>query len=287
MTSRIDTTQVETVMLEAGMDAAALDEMLVYLRVNRARIEALRRTLASADERGEGDWSMPSLQPNTRLAILLSAVPGAVRSYAERGIPRDVLIDTLSDLVVRQELYQVEHGRPGLAREDADWLKFIFRLTIFKLGSLQYQIAPFRLFEWKGFAHDVAAAPLPLGTPVLDIHIRRGVDLRPQEVDRSFELSRSFFSEHFSDVRYRAYTCNSWMLYPGNQRLLPANSNILSLARRFDVYAVSADPGMALTYIYGKRYRSNADYPQRTLLQRRAIADRAALGVGCGILRVS
>lgn len=224
-------------------------------------------------------------KPHTRLMILIYKMVALKNAYEEKGLSDDVLFDTLSDVTIRQRMYLKQYGRLGLSDEDIMWLKRIYQLDIFKLGSLQFEIAHMEYLTWKGLVYfDGTSKKLPEGMPVLNVHIRRGVDFSKDAVDKSFERAEGFFTKYFPDHDFQAYTCSSWMLYSGNRAVLPPSSHILNFAGRFELIGESNRNDMPIKYIFAKRHRKAKDYPQETTLQKNALLNLKKLGVGCGVI---
>jgi hypothetical protein len=224
-------------------------------------------------------------KPHTRLMILIYKMAALLDAYEAKGFPDEVLLDTLSDVTLRQRMYLKQYGKLGLSDEDVMWLQHIYRLNIFKLGALQFEIAPMKYLTSKGLIYfDEFSKKLPEGAPVLNVHIRRGIDLSAEAVDQSFRRAERFFTKYYSEYDFVAYTCYSWLLYSGNQQLLPSSSRILAFAGRFDLIGESQANDMAIQYIYGKSYRAKKNYPRETSLQKNALKNMGNLGVGYGVI---
>lgn len=277
---------LKNILDQLDFSEAAKSEVLLYIEKHFRYISSAADKVYSNDEAAD-----PVMKMNNRTAlfVLMFKMVKLKLDYMIHGWPEKVMLDTLSDVALRQRLYFSRHGKLGLNREDRIWLKHIYKLEIFKFGALQYEITHFKKLDWKGLTYkEDVFAKLSEGTPILNLHIRRGVDFSKAAVDLSFQLAEKFFSKYFPEHQFRAYTCNSWMLCPGNEVILDGNSNILDFYRRFEIVAESPDPKMALTYIFRGRYRSKRDYPQDTKLQKSALEHLEQLGVGCGIImRVS
>ncbi|WP_346916928.1 acyltransferase domain-containing protein [Clostridium sp.] len=276
----IDT--LSELLLHLDFDEQAKVESLKYISTNYSYISKI------SDEAYLGDneeYSIKKRNRYTRLMILIYKMVKLKNIYDEKGLPEEVFYDTLSDVTLRQRLYLKEHGRLGLNDEDIMWLKHIYELNIFKLGSLQFEIAHMEYLTWKGLVYfNEALKKLPEGKPTLNVHILRGVDLSKDEIDKSFERAEIFFAKYFPKHNFVAYTCNSWLLYSGNKNILSTSSNILDFARRFEAIGESNSSDMAIQYIFGKKHREKKDYPQETSLQVNALRDFKILGVGCGII---
>lgn len=234
-----------------------------------------------------GDWNsyLLKLDPYLCLMILIYSVVDLEELYDKEGLPKIIMMDSLSDLTLRQKMYMNEHKCLGLTEEDISWLKRIYFLQIFKLKALQYE---FGIMDYQECDKDSniseISKKIPKGCPILKVHIMRGVDLTEKSVDESLAFSKVFFKTYFPDYDYKGYTCNSWMLYSENHRILSDKSNILNFSKRFEPICGTDRADMAIKYIFGKEYENTADYPQDTSLQRNALENLEHLGVGFGII---
>ena len=255
-----------------------------------ARREFFRRAAARAYtlESGAQRFAICRYAPLERLVILCVLLTDVRTQYASLRIPQDVYLDTISDIALHQRLYYETTGKLGLSMDDAQWLSHIFRMRIFKLGALQFQLAEMA-YPSDPMRYDPAfMRQLPQGTPVLQIHIQRGADLSPLRVDDALQRARAFFSRYFPAHSHaaRAFVCCSWLLYPEMRRLLPPESNILHFSKRFTIIGTSDDGAGAIRRIYGKIYRRRSEYPQDTRLQRAALGHFSMLGGACGIIPI-
>lgn len=143
--------------------------------------------------------------------------------YAQRGIPEQILLDTLADIGIwlnvwsdlKNELYLGEMG----------WLKRHLNMEVFRLGRLE--------FAFEECYCDVPMYQLKKGDPIVAVHIPADGPLTPDECDRSFALARQFFETYYPEYKYSAFTCHSWLLDPELKTLLDENSNIIQLQNRF------------------------------------------------------
>lgn len=233
-----------------------------------------------AKEAYEEDWDS-----YLRLMILIYKLVDLEKLYKLKYLPESVLLDTLSDLTLRQRLYFDNHNSLGLTEEDISWLKHIYYLNIFKLGSLQYEFGKMTYEECKenkDLSH--IEEKVPKGSCILKVHIRRGVNLSQEAVDESFKLATKFFKTHYPNYNYLAYTCYSWMLYSKNHLLLDSSSNILAFSNRFELICETKRTDMSIKYIFGREYKDISNYPKETSLQRKALDNLENLGVGLGII---
>lgn len=207
------------------------------------------------------------------LALFARFAVDAYSDYAAKGISDDVYFDTFSDLRIWSAKCYRDNGVYGI--DEYEWLQEHVRLALFRLGRLQFQ--PIAL------DHEVEACgrTFSKGQLVLNVHIPEGEPLDEHGVERSFELAKHFF-RGIPPV----FVCQSWLLYPQLNEVLPPNSNIMKFQRSFDVYKTDLTAKQAEERIFGKVCADPSLYETKTTLQHNAriylLAGRP-LGFGYGI----
>lgn len=169
------------------------------------------------------------------------------REYEKRKIAENVFINTFFDISRWQKVYARHHdGEAGL--DNVRWIRHHLTLSLFAIGSLQYQIvrSPDDVFS-------------------VNLHIPEGIDLTPQSVDSSFEEAMRFFS-----VTEMRVMCRSWLLSENLSSLLDGNSNIKAFAGRFERLGDDMESRQAEERIFGCVLDDKEAYPQRTSLQKKA-----------------
>jgi len=145
------------------------------------------------------------------------------KKAAERGIPGEVVVDTLRDIVIWTRNYTEWKGELYLG--ELNWLKLHIQFTIFRLGRLQFRMA--------GAETDIPTAGVAEGDPVLEIHVPGDGRLDIGDCLASLDKARAFFARYFPDHRYQVFTCHSWLLDDTLKAYLPKNSNILRFGNLF------------------------------------------------------
>ena len=145
--------------------------------------------------------------------------------YAERGIPEKILTDTLADVPTWTNTHSSIQNT--LYGGELSWLKRHLDFKIFRLGRLQFCMAPAE--------HDIPEANVRAGDPVLEIHIPDGGSMSPEACDDSIAQAREFFATYFPDYHYRCFTCHSWLLDTTLKDFLRPDSNILHFQSRFTI----------------------------------------------------
>lgn len=166
------------------------------------------------------------------LLSFLYMCEAAEGEYRRLGIGEEILLDTLRDIVRWTETWSGIKGE--LCLFELEWLARILRSRLFKVGRLQFYLAPAR--------EDIPSYGIRRGDQVVEIHIPPGGKLSPEAVEESMARGEQFLQTYFPDYEYRYYTCHSWLLDGKLREYLPENSNILRFADRFDrVQAVESD----------------------------------------------
>ncbi len=278
-----------------------LEPLLPHLGLNTAIEEAVThqfaknkkaiRAIAQTAYRGEGlDFPLCKCRPLTRLAAILDLLTEKYHAYKALGAADDIIWDTFQDVSLRAELYFQKTGKAGLSKDDVIWFRHLMQVNIFKIGALQYQ--PFQMIyldmetvdePYMVFSAEQKQA-LPDGAAVINCHIQKGADLRPEAVERSLKGAKAFFAEHFPQKRYQAFLCYSWLLYPPMVERLPAQSHIRQFAGRFSIIGSCPDPEQAMEFLFDGRKRNLP--PAHTFLQRIAAGRPELLGYACGILTI-
>ena len=145
--------------------------------------------------------------------------------YKKRGISRQILLDSLQDIVIWCNVWSKVKGQLYLG--ELHWLERTFRMRMYRLGRLQFCIdtADARLTQF-GFTE---------GEKYLGVHIPAGGPMDIDQCQKSFAMAREFFARYYPDMEYRWFSCFSWLLDDTLQQFLPASSNILQFAGMFRV----------------------------------------------------
>ena len=161
------------------------------------------------------------------------------KEYEKRGIPEEILLDTLYDIVRWCEVYTGLKGRLWLG--ELCWLRRHMNLKLFKLGRLQFCMAESEF--------DIPSCDVKRGDPVIEVHIPAGEKLDLSECRASLARAKKFFAEFFPEFEYKCFTCHSWLLDSALSELLPEGSNILRFRELFDV-TEEEESCAALKYVF-------------------------------------
>lgn len=189
---------------------------------NAQFIEALSTIDIPADTTLES-YDTKSEDGKRNLLTYLYLCENVLRQAQERGIPKDIVIETLKDIVIWTENYTEMKGTLFLG--ELDWLNIHMRSEMFRLGRLQFRMA-------KAY-RDIPEAGIVKGDDVMEIHIPRGSRLGMEECQKSITWAKEFFARYFPEFTYTCFTCNSWLLDDTLKEYLPENSNIIRFGDLF------------------------------------------------------
>lgn len=148
--------------------------------------------------------------------------------YAERGYPREVWHNTMLDL--KYKLIECKLIKGTVGSFVAGWFPGFFRVEMFALGRLQFELIPFR-GNYKGLDGNVK---------VIGMHIPRdGTPLDPERCNEAFMMAKEWYKGKATVLDGKnVFYCGSWLLYPGAIPSMPETSNVRRFFERFEIYDV-------------------------------------------------
>lgn len=148
--------------------------------------------------------------------------------WTGQHIGSDIVLDTLKAFSRFVREYQVSYGHYGFDR--GFWTIRQITGRLFRLGTLEYELDE----EHQSIA----------------VHIPGDASLRPEVLQASFQSQEKFFQAHFPAENRWPRTCESWLLAPALQKLLPKSSHILQFQRLFTITHVDADADDYLEWVF-------------------------------------
>ena len=207
------------------------------------------------------------------IKMLYCQLEGARRDYdryVQRGISKEVYVDTMKCFTrFIRECGEKHDGK--LFYDRAYWSYRQVAMTLFRVGALEYE---FRKHE---------------ELDALTIHIPSDADFSPASIDASLAAADEMFKACFPEYKSAFFMCDSWLLSPTLQKLLPETSNIVKFQKRFDMYRVNDEKNACMNWVF--QCGNDVDYatlPEKTSLQRNIKAHLLGggiVGTGYGIIR--
>ena len=217
------------------------------------------------------------------LLLLISLSKMLKKRYHECGIDERVWFDGMCDL--KYKLLECRLVKGVWGTFVAAWLWKWFRLELFALGRLQFEMVPFKMDSYtKNEKH------LSKGDPVINVHIPRTMTpLDRESCLASYDKAAIFFKKYFLGKPI-AFVCDSWLLYPNNREILPPKSNIRSFMEDYDIIEYRESlPGdySSMWRLFDMDYTGNVDdFPSDTSVRRNYIQhmkNGGRVGSGYGV----
>lgn len=219
----------------------------------------------------------------SQMIFYLCLVPALYGKYLEKAIPEEIFRDSMADL--RCKLFEC-HKLYGIwGSFVAVWFSRFFNFSLYGIGRLEF--APYDCdydFEENGVV-------INQGDPVIDVHIPSKGKLPHEEVLASYRKAYDFFT-NFLKLTPKAFVCESWMLFPKHEEIIPDAKNLMDFYRDYTVVKEGLyENGDDLWRIFYCFVRDNYDIiPQKTYLQKQYaefLKKGGISGWGMGICPVS
>ncbi len=194
------------------------------------------------------------------LCVLLSKHLRAC--YKEQGIDDAIFITSMIDL--KWKLWECKMIKGVYGTFAGTWYGLFFKMAMFGMGRLQYEIRRFRR------TYEKDGKRLEPDSLVLGVHIPRTLTpFSKENCDESFAMAKTFFADRLGDAPM-AFVCNSWLLYPENEKILHEKSNIRKFMARFDITErTDVDDYDEMWSVFDMEYTGNIeDFPEDTFLQK-------------------
>ena len=138
-------------------------------------------------------------------------------TYQEKGLPEEVLSDSLEDILTYTHIFSDLKNELSLGR--MDWILRILKGEIIRFGRLQFALESSMV--------DIPEKQVKAGDKVLRCYIPGGEKLTRDAVLSSVEKAKAFFGDYTVVV-------TSWLLDDSLKELLPENCNILTFQSLFE-----------------------------------------------------
>ena len=265
-------------------DAAVLTDAFDRIVARPEAAALLHDCLAAYDADFETDYNdilaksaemaqMLRISPFTTDLVVFILMSHRLRElYDERGLPRETWHLSMCDLKYKLDECKAVKGIVGSFV--ANWFPGFFRLIMFGLGRLQFEVIT--------FGRDFSQ--LKNGDRVINIHIPRdGTPLDAASCADAYAKAKEWFRGQATDFDGKvAFHCDSWLLYPGILPALKDTSNVKRFAGSFDVYDVHEYfDGHNLWRLFDTDEKNPARLPADSSL-RRAYVDRMKAGLPQG-----
>lgn len=197
------------------------------------------------------DYDVKSEDGKKNLLSYLYMCEETARRYAALGIPEDILLATLEDIVTYTKHWSGIKGE--LVLFELPWLRRHMSAKIFRLGRLQFCTGVSEC--------DIPAIAVKKGDPILEVHIPEGEKLATDACLAAFDAARAFFPKYFPDAPFTCFTCHSWLLDETLRGYLSEGSNILAFGNLFTrLHADKSDALLHYIFRWDTTEKNLADF---------------------------
>lgn len=227
-----------------------------------------RETAAKAHEQVVA--AFPEDEGNLRaMTCQLEAVRRQYDNYQRMGISEEIFVETMKCFTRFAEECFVKTGSYYF---DRGWWSYRqVSMCLFRIGALEYEFIELD------------------GEKVLSLHIPSDANMKDENVGRSLEEARAFMRRFYPAYADSRMYCNSWLLAPKLQELLPPTSNIVKFQNRFELTRYSDEGNDCLLWVF--QAPENVDYhdlKENTSLQRKIkklMLEGGSVGYGAGFIK--
>ncbi len=200
--------------------------------------------------------------------------------YLEKGIALEYYRKSMADLKYKLDECMLVYGIVGSFV--AKWCVGFFRLTRFGIGRLQFEVIPFRDNYNK---NGIVLTP---DTKVVNVHIPRSKEPLTEEVCmESYREAKAFFKTEV-ETDPCPFVCDSYLLYPENEKFLPPKTNTYRFFKSFEILSARPDKERQNLWRIFDTHEKNINRLPADTTMRRAYIEHlkkgGKLGVGRGIL---
>lgn len=178
-------------------------------------------------------------------ACMLNAATITYEKYRHYGISEKIFIKTMDCFTRFAKEHRASYGVYGFDR--GWWTYRQLSCVLFGIGDLEYEYCD--------------------NEKTVHLHIPSNSDISIKNCKKSLIEFITFTSEYFPEKRY-PIVCNSWLLSPALDELLPQDSNIIKFKNCFEVVSRNKTENEFLQWVYDKTDIEYDKLPEKTSLQR-------------------
>ena len=182
------------------------------------------------------------------LCCQLRGAQNAWKTYEKLGLSRQIYADTMKAFARFVDEHIESYGTCAFDR--GFWTVRQISCMLFRIGELEYELIRQN------------------GRPVLSLHIPSDARMELPLLRSSVLQARQTLGAAFPDWAEAPIYCESWLLSPTLQTLLPAHSRILAFQRSFSITPLVPEENDVLQWVFKNPSLSPEELPEDTSLQR-------------------
>ncbi len=257
----------QLVQIEKEFDFTKVDKLLQKM-LQADTTEQAYTELADCLKEDKGNMKM--------LYCQLECARRTYETYQELQISEKIYIDTMKCFTRFAKECKKKNGAYFFDR--SWWTYRQISMQLFRIGVLEYELCKKE------------------GIKRISVHIPSDADFRKEQVEASFLKAKEFLRKFYKEYENVEFFCESWLLSPYLEQLLPKESNILNFQKRFEITKVYEEPKDFLEWlfqcsnnvVYGEENVIYEQLPEDTSLQRKAkqwLLQGRKIGVAYGVVK--
>ncbi len=183
------------------------------------------------------------------LCCMLRCALAAREEYARLGLSEKIYYDTMACFSRFVREHFESYGCYGFDR--GFWTVRQVSCNLFRIGELEYELTC-----WQG-------------KKAVSLHIPTDVKLQLPLLRQSWLEAKGILASTFPEYADAPAYCDSWLLSPTLEELLPKSSNILAFQRSFRLTRLNPQIKEYVQWVYKNPKLAPEDYPEDTSLQRK------------------
>lgn len=164
------------------------------------------------------------------LFFLIIAQPEVKRIYDENNLDEKIYYDSMDD--IRCKLLECIECKsvPGIFV--LTWYKGLLTAETLSFGRFEFELSDYGFSDYHRFE---CGKLVRRGDTTINFHIpSSGVSISDEVRLESYKLAYEHYKHLFPDG-LAVFECSSWLLFPGQKKFLPENSNILRFIDDFTI----------------------------------------------------
>lgn len=258
-----DEIETEVLQMEAKIDYDSLEPYITMLYCRdtwNTGEESLKKAL------GNDPQGIKMLTVMLHCGVLLHD------NYVKAGIDEIIYVDTMKCFTRFLNEHKENYGSYKFDR--SFWTTRQISMHLFRIGELEYEL------DNKD------------GEKIVSMHIPSDADILLPKLQNSYRKAKEFLRRYYPEYSEVKMMCESWLLSPSLEKLLPKTSKILNFQKSFIITATDWEDKGYLEWVYkvNNSFLENCkldDLPENTSLQKNMknyLLNGGKVGMAAGIL---
>jgi hypothetical protein len=109
---------------------------------------------------------------------------------------------------------------------------------------------------------------LESGDEIIEVHIPAGEKMDFKKCVQSYEIAKGFYKKYFPEKPLKAFVCESWLLDPRLQDILPGEANIVKFQRYAMLFPMLSSDSQTIERVFSNDLESAINSGKLSTLQR-------------------